>query len=115
MGPLTAGCELAGPPGALARLRAPLAGSVELSDGAPRTVTAITIRAGAEARGIGVGAEAAAIRRAFPRATFDHRTDATFGITLVRIPRGGGGRLQLALDTRTGKVTQIGIPAIPFF
>ena len=81
---------------------------------ARRTVTAITIRAGAEARGIGVGADAAAIRRAFPRATFDHRTDATFGITLVRIPRGGGGRLQLALDTRTGKVTQIGIPAIPF-
>lgn len=114
VGPLVAGCELAGPQARSARLRAPLTGSVELSDSAPRTVTAITLRGGAKARGIGVGADAAAVRRAFPKAAFDHRTDAVFGITLVHIPRGGGGRMQLALDTYSGEVTQIGIPAIPF-
>lgn len=35
-------------------------------------------------------------------------------MTLVTVPRGRGGRLGFAVDTRTKKVTVIGIPGIPF-
>jgi hypothetical protein len=32
----------------------------------------------------------------------------------VKIPKSGGGRLQFGVDTKTKKVTLIGIPSIPF-
>ena len=44
----------------------------------------------------------------------DHSTESVFSITLVKIPRGGGGRIQFGIDTATHKVTLIGIPFIPF-
>jgi hypothetical protein len=37
-----------------------------------------------------------------------------FGITLVRVPKNGGGKLEFALKTTTHKVVLIGIPFIPF-
>ena len=37
-----------------------------------------------------------------------------FGITLVKIPRRGGGKLQFAVDVHTHTVSAIGIPVIPF-
>lgn len=114
VGRLTAGCELAGPDARSARLRSPLRGSVDFSQTSPRRATNIAIRGGATARGVGVGARRARIRAAFPRARFDRSTEEVFGITLVKIPRNGGGRLQFAVDVETRKVTLIGVPAIPF-
>ncbi|MDP2711481.1 MAG: hypothetical protein Q8O56_09705 [Solirubrobacteraceae bacterium] len=114
LGKLRPGCELAGPGTRSASLRAPLRGSVDLTRRAPRKVATIVIRGGAAARGVRIGSTSAAIRRAFPAARFDHSTDATFAITLVRVPRQGGGRIEFAVDTTTKRVTLIGIPRIPF-
>lgn len=114
VGPLRAGCELAGPQARSARLLAPLRGSVDLTDSAPRTVRVITVRGGATARGVGVGASEAKLRRAFPGVRIDRSTVGTFGIALATVPKGAGGRLQFALGAETGKVTLIGIPRIPF-
>jgi hypothetical protein len=66
----------------------------------PRKVAGIALRGGATARGIGIGATIANIKAAYPNAKVDHSTDHTFGVTLVRIPKNGGGRLQFAVDTR---------------
>jgi hypothetical protein len=114
VGPLQPGCELAGPGAHSARLRAPLKGVVDLTRKAPRRVADIVLRAGAKARGVGIGATIAQIKAAFPFAKADHRTDAMFGLTLVKIPKGHGGRLQFAVSTTTHKTTRIGIPFIPF-
>lgn len=72
----------------------------------------IAVRGGATARGVGAGAGQAAIRRAFPRATIDRNTEKVFGITLYKVPKGGGGRLQFAVATSTKKVVSIGIPFV---
>ena len=113
LGKIRPGCELGGPRTRSAPLRAPLKGSVDLTLGSPRRVAAITVTAGASARGVGIGASTAAIRAAFPRATFDHRGDTIFGLTIARVPRSGGGRLEFGIDTQTKRVTVIGIPRIP--
>jgi hypothetical protein len=49
-----------------------------------------------------------------PQARVTHATDEVFGITLVRIPRDGGGKFQFGVDVDTGKTTVIGIPRIGF-
>lgn len=108
------GCELAGPQARSANLRPPLKGSVDFTITLPRKVVDIAVRRGATARGVGIGASIPAIKAAFPKAKVDHTTDSTFGVTLVRIPKNGGGRLQFAVDTRTRKVVVIGIPLIAF-
>jgi hypothetical protein len=114
IGSIRHGCELGGPNTRAARLRAPLKGSVNFTMTAPRKVTDITIRAGATARGIGIGATITQIKAVFPKAKVDHSTDQTFLLTLVRIPKSGGGKLMFAVDTKTHKVTLIGIPIIAF-
>ena len=80
----------------------------------PRKVTDITIRGGAKARGVGIGATIPQIKAAFPKAKVDHSTEDVFGLTLVRIPKGGGGRIKFAVDVDTHKVTLIGVPIIAF-
>lgn len=114
LGKVTPGCELAGPNTRAAPLRSPLKGTVDLSTSSPRRVRNIVVRGGGAARGVGIGATSAAIKRAFPAVRFDRSTEATFGITIARVPKSGGGRLEFAVDTTTKKVTLIGIPAIPF-
>jgi hypothetical protein len=114
VGRLRQGCPLAGPSARSARLLAPLRGSVDFTTGTPRRARVIVVRAGARARGVGIGARIPRIRAAFPRARVDHSTDQTFGVTLVKIPRNGGGRLQFAVDTQTKRTTLIGIPVVPF-
>jgi hypothetical protein len=114
VGKIGPGCELAGPRARSARLTAPLKGAVDFTQTTPRKAAAISVTGGAKARGVGIGATIGMIRRAFPKVIADHGTDTTFGLTLYRVPRGGGGRLELGVNTKTKRVTIIGIPAIGF-
>jgi hypothetical protein len=114
VGRLQKGCELAGPNARAASLSVPLKGTVDFTLTSPRKVTDIAVRGGATARGVGIGATIAAIKAAYPKAKVDHSTDHTFALTLVRIPKNGGGKLQFGVDTNTHKVVLIGIPAIAF-
>jgi hypothetical protein len=114
VGKLRKGCPLGGPGARSARLRKPLRGSVDFTRRKPRRAKSIVIRRGARARGVGIGDRIRDIRDAFPGAKVDHRTDETFGITLVKVPRRAGGRIQFAVSVRTKKATLIGVPAIPF-
>jgi hypothetical protein len=114
VGSLRKGCELSGPNARAARLRAPLKGSVNFTQTTPRKAHDITVHGGATARGVGVGATIAQIKAAFPKAKVDHSTESVFGLTLVRIPKNGGGRIQFAVDTTTHKTTLIGVPFIAF-
>ncbi len=114
VGRIGKGCELAGPNARSASLTAPLKGGVDFTMTTPRKVVDINIRGGATARGVGIGATIAQIKAAFPKARVDHSTDHTFAVTLVRVPKNGGGRLQFAVDTMTHRTVIIGVPAIPF-
>ena len=114
VGPIRKGCELGGPNTRSARLRAPLTGQVNYTLTTPRRVTDITIRGGATARGVGIGAKIPAIKAAFPKAIVDHTTDRIFRLTLVRIPKSGGGRITFGVSTVTKRTTIIGVPRIAF-
>jgi hypothetical protein len=114
VGKIRPGCELGGPNTRSARLLAPLKGSVDYTSSPPRRVRSIAVRGGAKARGVGIGAKIPRIKAAFPKAKVDHSTDATFGITLVKVPKNGGGRLQFAVSTSTKRTTLIGVPFIAF-
>jgi len=114
VGKIRRGCELGGPRTRSAALRRPLKGSVNFTLNSPRRVTDITVTGGATARGVGIGGTTAQIKAAYPKAKVDHGTDKTFGVTLVRVPKDGGGKLSFAVDTKTKKVTVIGIPSIAF-
>ena len=72
------------------------------------------MRGGAKARGVGIGATISQIKTAFPKATVDHSTEALFEITLVKIPKDGGGRIQFAVDVDTDKTTLIAVPRLAF-
>jgi hypothetical protein len=114
IGHMREGCPLAGGSARAARLKAPLKGSVDFTRRKPRKIRNITVRGGAKARGVGIGATIRQIKRKFPKARVDHGTDETFGLTLVKIPRDGGGKLQFGVDTKTDKTTIIGVPFIAF-
>jgi hypothetical protein len=114
IGKIHAGCELGGANTRSADLKAPLKGQVNFTLHSPRKVTDITIRGGATARGVGIGARIKAIKAAFPKAKVDHSTDHTFELTLVRVPKDGGGKIMFAVSTKTHKTTLIGVPAIGF-
>ena len=112
VGRIRRGCEFGGPNTRSARLLRPLKGQVNYTLRNPRRVTSITIRGGAKARGVGIGARIRAIRAAFPKARVDHSNDQTLGLTLVRIPRNGGGRIMFGVSTQTKRTTVIGVPLI---
>jgi hypothetical protein len=113
LGPMRPGCPLGGPNTRSARLKAPLKGSVDLTTNQrPRRVRTISVRGGARARGVGIGATIAQIRDKFPKAKVDRNTEEVFGFTLVRIPKNGGGRIQFAVDVDTKRTTSIGVPGI---
>lgn len=114
VGRIGPGCELGGPNTRSARLARPVRGSVDFTLSTPRRVRSITVTGGATARGVHVGSKRRAIRRAYPKVRFDHATDDTFGLTLAKVPRSGGGRIQFAVDVKTHRVTAIGVPFIAF-
>jgi hypothetical protein len=114
VGKIMNGCELAGPNARSAILLTPLKGTVDFTMSTSRKVANINIRGGAAARSVGIGGTIGKIKAAFPKAIVDHSTDHTFDITLVRIPKSGGGRLQFGVDTKTHKTVLIGIPFIAF-
>lgn len=114
IGKIRHGCELGGPNTRSAKLKAPLKGQVNFTLHSPRKVTDITVEGGAKARGVGIGAKIPAIKAAFPKAKVDHSTDDTFEITLVRIPKNGGGKLTFGVSTKTHRTVAIGIPVIAF-
>jgi hypothetical protein len=113
VGKLRPGCELAENTRS-ARLRSPLRGIVNFTQSTPRKVTDISVRRGAKARGVGIGDRIRDIRDAFPRARVDHSTEDVFGITLVRIPRNGGGRIQFSVPLDTRRIDLIAVPFIAF-
>jgi hypothetical protein len=113
VGKLRPGCELAENTRS-ARLRSPLRGIVNFTQSTPRKVTDISVRRGAKARGVGIGDRIRDIRDAFPRAKVDHSTEDVFGITLVKIPRNGGGRIQFSVPLDTRKIDLIAVPFIAF-
>jgi len=113
VGKLRPGCELAENTRS-ARLRSPLRGIVNFTQSTPRKVTDVSVRRGAKARGVGIGDRIRDIRDAFPRARVDHSTEDVFGITLVRIPRNGGGRIQFSVPLDTRRIDLIAVPFIAF-
>jgi hypothetical protein len=114
VGPIRQGCELGGPGTRSAKLRPPLKGEVNYTRKKPRRVRDITITGGAEARGVGIGERIRDIKDAYPKAKVNHATDETFEITLVKIPRDGGGPLRFGVSTKSEKITLIGVPFIAF-
>lgn len=114
IGPIHHGCELGGPNTRAAALARPLRGSVDFTLSSPRKVANIVVTAGAAARGVGIGATLSDVKAAFPGAKVDHRTDRTFELSEVRVPKGAGGPLVFAISTRTHTVFQIGIPGLSF-
>jgi hypothetical protein len=112
IGKIKHGCELGGPNTRSADLKPPLAGSVNFTLKSPRKVTDIQSTGGAKARGVGIGATIADIKKAFPKAKADHSTDHTFGFTLVRVPKSGGGKLGFAVTTGSKEVIVIGVPQV---
>jgi hypothetical protein len=114
VGRIRQGCELGGPDTRSAQLKPPLKGEVNYTRTKPRRVRDITIEGGAEARGVGIGDRIRDIKNAYPKAKVDHSTDDTFLITLVKIPKDGGGKLRFGVSTKTDKITLIGVPYIAF-
>jgi hypothetical protein len=114
IGRLRPGCELGGPGTRFARLKPPLSGTVDFTRTSPRRAKRVTVRGGAKARGVGIGATVAQIKTAFPEAKVDHSTEQVFRITLVKIPKDGGGRMWFGIPTDTKKITMIGVPNLSF-
>jgi hypothetical protein len=114
VGKIGPGCELGGPNTRSAQLNPPLQGSANFTLHSPRKVTDISITGGAKARGVGIGDSIADIKAAYPQAKVDHSTEQVFNITLVKIPKAGGGRIQFAVDTGSKKISLIGIPIVAF-
>jgi hypothetical protein len=114
VGKLRPGCELGGPNTRTARLRSPLRGVVDFTQTNPRKVTNITILRGARARGVKVGDRIRDIKDAYPKAKVNRQTEDVFGVWLVRVPRGGGGRITFSVPVDTKRIDRIGVPFIPF-
>jgi hypothetical protein len=111
VGKLRKGCELAENT-RTARLRSPLSGSVNFTQSNPRKATDITIRGGAEARGVGIGDTIADIKAAFKKRRIDHTQEDVFQLTFVFVPKKNDPRLMFAVDVDTKTITLIGVPII---
>jgi hypothetical protein len=115
VGRLRDGCELSGPNTKFSKLRSPLRGTVDWSRTSTRRVRRVTVTGGsAAARGVRIGDKLADVKAAFPKAKVDHAAEPIFGITLVKIPKNGGGRMWFGIPTDTKKISMIGVPNLSF-
>ena len=99
-----------------AKLRSPLNGTVEFTKGTPHRVNDITIRGGAEARGVGIGDKLKDIKAKFPKRKVDHSQEDVFGAFFVFVPRLnpiGSIKMMFVIDSDTRKITLIGVPFVP--
>jgi hypothetical protein len=114
VGPMRKGCEL-DPGSRSARLKGPLEGQVDLAKrGGRRIASVITVTGGVHARRVKIGSNRRRVRRSYPGANFRHSTDDVFGITLVNVPRGDGGRLQMGISVDTKRVVVFAVPHLAF-
>ena len=67
----------------------------------------ITIRGGAEARGVGIGDTLADIKAKFKKRKVDHSQEDVFRAHFVLIPKAQtiGGKMMFAIDVDTKKIT----------
>jgi len=115
VGKIHKGCELGGPGTRTARLRSPLKGSVNfVPDKVPRRVSDITITGGAKARGVGLGDRLKDIKKKFPRRKVDHSQEDVFRAFFVFIPRANNPKMMFVIDSKTKKITMIGVPVVAF-
>jgi hypothetical protein len=112
VGVLRPGCPL-GINTRSAKLKLPLRGSVDYTQSTPRKVVAITVRRGAAARGVGIGATIPQIKAKFPHAKVNHSLEDIGLFTLVIVPKRDGGRFEFGVDPDTKKTILIGVPRIP--
>jgi hypothetical protein len=54
------------------------------------------------------------VKRSYPGASFRHSTEGVFGITLVNVPRGDGGKLQMGISVDTKRVIVFAVPHLAF-
>ncbi|MHB8693453.1 MAG: hypothetical protein ACYDHH_19630 [Solirubrobacteraceae bacterium] len=113
VGPIGSGCSL-NVGSKAARLRAPLTGNVQFGSSKARTVTDISVSAGANARGVTVGGRLSAIRAAYRDVKVDRSTEKVFGIDVATVHPSGGGKISFAINDKSHKVILIGVPDIPF-
>jgi hypothetical protein len=113
IGKMRPGCELVGPRARSATLRAPLEGSVDFSRGKTRRVVHITVLGGAAARGVRVGDTQDDVLQEFPRARVDDSTQDRYGVTLVRVPKSGGGKMDFVIGSGE-RVMSINLPGVSF-
>ena len=115
VGKLRDGCELSGPNTKFSKLRAPLRGTVDWTRTGTRKARRVTVTGGsAAARGVRIGDALADIKAAFPKAKVVHAAEPIFGITLVKIPKNGGGRMWFGIPMDTKKISMIGVPNLSF-
>jgi hypothetical protein len=110
-------CDAAGPNALpFAKLRSPLQGTVEFTKGTPHRLNTITIRGGAEARGVGIGDRLKDIKAKFPKRKVDHSQEDVFQAFFVFVPRAqpiGAIKMMFIIDSDTRKITSIGVPVAP--
>src|SRR5690349_13805469 len=102
-------CDAAGPNAApFARLRSPLRGLADFTKSTPHTLTDITIRGGARARGVAVGDSLAKVKARFPNRRIRHQLGSIF----VNVPNTAHNKEQFIVDQDTRKVLDIGVPFV---
>ena len=117
VGKLSPGCELASPRPSFAPLRAPLVGSVEFDGSGPKAkLITLNITKGAMTdRGIRIGASAAAVRRAYPKARVEHSAAPNpLEYDAIVVTRGGEDRIWFLLNKRGGHVQSMSLPGANF-
>jgi hypothetical protein len=114
VGKLGPGCPFESPAGRSSNLRSPLRGFVDWTIESPRRVRNVAISRGAKARGVGIGDTIADIKAKFPKAKVHHNPESVFHVSLVTVPKSGGGRIAFTVDVDTHRITLIGVPFIPF-
>ena len=87
IGSLRPGCELSGPNTRFASLKSPLEGTVDFTRTSPRRVKRVTVRGGAKARGVGIGATIARSSPRSPRRLSITAPSSSSGSRSSRSPR----------------------------